>query len=514
MQARVSVFLVMCGLLLTPHFIFASVVINEVLFDPTGTDTGLEKIELYNPDGAAADMSNWELYPAGIGYFVFPGGFSLPSGSFVTIHLRASGTDDAVNLHHPSASGNMGNSSGSIVLFRPGGRSADTIVDFVRYHKPGSSESKTWEPAAAAAGLWVTGQYVDVGGIVEGASIGLAADGVRGGTAAWKIFTSPSLGGANGGGAAAEGTEQATSTASATLPELPSEPAPPLHPNLSAEAGPDTTVVAGAILLFRGMAFGFDGEALASARFLWNFGDGVVQEGKSLTHVYVFPGTYRAGLFVSSGEYTGSDWRTVKVLAPDLIISEVRGGADGFVELFNASLADLDIAGMNLTDETRTIFRVPAGTMVGSRSAIVFPNTVTGLNPCTSLVLRDARASILDETQLPGPRADGSSWERAGGTFILQPKPTPGTFAVAAAPRSAAIIAGAPAAGGAEPGGTLLSGTVGGDAGASATVTPPAGAAPRRTFAALVTGNLFFASSIVLGALAAAAFVALKRMGS
>src|SRR3989344_9041629 len=172
----------------------AAVVINEILFDPAGADTGLESIELYNPDAAAQDLSGWELYPDGIGYFIFPNGFSLSPGSFVAIHLRASGTNDAANLYHSSPTSNMGNSSGSLALFRPGGRGAETIVDFVRYHKPGSSERKTWEPAAIEAGLWVAGEFVDVGALAEGSSIGLAHDGARLGAAAWAIFQAPTIG--------------------------------------------------------------------------------------------------------------------------------------------------------------------------------------------------------------------------------------------------------------------------------------------------------------------------------
>lgn len=179
--------------------VFASVAINEVFFDPSGSDTGLEKIELYNNSGASVSLGGWQLYPDGIGYFSFPAGFSLAPYSFVTAHLRVSGTDDAQNLYHISPAANMGNSSGSIALFIGEPRGKETIVDFVRYHKPGSSEKKTWESAAGAVGLWIAGQFVDIGGFQEGKSIALAADGVREGASSWIVVSSPTIGGLNAG---------------------------------------------------------------------------------------------------------------------------------------------------------------------------------------------------------------------------------------------------------------------------------------------------------------------------
>lgn len=422
----------LCWFFLTPLFVFAAPVINEVFFNPSaGSDSGLEKIEIYNPDAASYDMSGWELYPDGIGYFVFPSSFSLGAKSFVLIHLKLTGINTANDLYHAAtSSSNMGDSSGSVAIFRPGGRGKDTIVDFIRYHKPGSFERKTWESAAVEAGLWTAGVFVDVSALVEGNSIGLVADGLRADASSWKIYSLPSLGTANAELSGGESGDSASTSPSSD--EAPGQqkseaaPAPPPVPSLGAEAGTDAVVVAGSIVQFRGLAFGLDGELLPSARFLWNFGDGVVQEGKSRTHVYYFPGTYRAGLFVSSGEYTGSDWRIVTVVPPELTISEAKSGDAGFAELFNASSEPLDIGGMSLTDDANTVFRVPSGTVIGPNGAIVFPNVVTGLNPRSSLVLRDARASVLDAAIFSGALPAGASWERSGTAFMAQALPTPG----------------------------------------------------------------------------------------
>lgn len=432
MLNRLKLPLLAASVIFVPSFVFASAIINEVLFDPAGSDTGLEKIEIYNPDGVTADLGGWELYPDGIGYLTFPSGFSLASKSFAAVHLRMSGADDSANLYHISAGANMGNSSGSIALFKPGGRSKDTIVDFLRYQKPGSSERKTWESAAAEAGLWTVGTFIDVSVLEEGNSIGLSADGARGNTGSYRIYSPQNIGGPNGAGntPSSQNLSGNSSTTAKSQSETVSSGYPP-KPGLGADAGSDVTAAAGTLVQFRGTAFGLDGESMPGARFLWNFGDGTVEGGRSLAHVYHFPGTYHVNLTVSSGEYSGSDWRTVTVLPQALAVSEVKPGNDGFVELFNAGGESIDLGGINFTDDANNVFSVPPNTTVGAERTIVFPNAVSRLNPVASLTMRDARLVVLDAVSLPlseMTRTPGASYEKSGNAFLIQPEPTPGRY--------------------------------------------------------------------------------------
>ncbi len=438
MHRAAALFLLSCGIIFVPRLLLANLVINEILFDPPGSDTGLEKIEIYNPGIVPLDMSGWELYPDGVGYFTFPSGFSLPAGSFAVIHLRTGGANDAANLYHSQASANMGNSSGSVAIFRPGlpgqgGRSKDTIVDFVRWHKPGSSERKTWETTTEEAGLWVKSSFVDISDLTEGQSIGLTSDGLRSGAGSWRIFPAASIGYKNSGS-----TENPSTTPQPSRTPSPSpaptadsveESIPPPTPSLGADAGADISALAGVLVQFRASAFGFDGEPLPSARFLWNFGDGVLQEGRSLNHIYHFPGIYHANLNVSSGEYAGSDWRVVTVIPPDLKISEIKSGDNGFVELANASPGAIDLGGINMIDDGKNIFRIPPGTMVGAGNVIVFANRTSGLNPVAELTLYDARSIELDEARLGEKISADFSWERDGDSFRIQQRPTPGKTA-------------------------------------------------------------------------------------
>ncbi|MFH1766646.1 MAG: lamin tail domain-containing protein, partial [Patescibacteria group bacterium] len=55
-------------------------VINEVLYDPLGSDLGYEFIELYNPTNQAVDLSNWVIEVAGTS---FSEATTVPEGALI-----------------------------------------------------------------------------------------------------------------------------------------------------------------------------------------------------------------------------------------------------------------------------------------------------------------------------------------------------------------------------------------------------------------------------------------------
>lgn len=149
-----------------PLFVFAAhnaVAISEVFFDPAGVDTGKEYVVIKNSGSGAVNMSGYDLYLDGAGYFTFPK-FSLAAGSSVTIHVHKAGSNNSENLYQPPGDANIGNSSGSAALFTGTKHEPGTIIDFVEWGKSG----KTWEPAARKAGLWQEGMFVNTTQMKEG----------------------------------------------------------------------------------------------------------------------------------------------------------------------------------------------------------------------------------------------------------------------------------------------------------------------------------------------------------
>ena len=109
-----------------------------------------------------------------------------------------------------------------------------------------------------------------------------------------------------------------TSSSSSSLPLQSSSPSFPIYPALKVDAGSNKTVLVGSSVSFTGLALGVNNDPLLDAHFLWNFGDGTLQEGRTWDHVYYFPGIYTAALTVSSGPYSGSDTAVITAIVPAL----------------------------------------------------------------------------------------------------------------------------------------------------------------------------------------------------
>jgi len=117
---------------------WAGVVVNEVLYDPPGDDSGLERIKLYNNGSAAMNLAGWDLYPGRTPYCRF-GTFTLQPGTWVIIHLGESGTDTPTDLYEGTApTQNKGDTTGSVALFDSSYHSAETLVDFMEYGAGGA----------------------------------------------------------------------------------------------------------------------------------------------------------------------------------------------------------------------------------------------------------------------------------------------------------------------------------------------------------------------------------------
>lgn len=152
----------------------------------------------------------------------------------------------------------------------------------------------------------------------------------------------------------------------------------PVEPQIFANAGKDKTVIVGAEVTFEGKAYGLKKEPLENARFLWNFGDGIIAEGKMVLHTYKHPGDYIAVLDVASGGYGSADQLKVKAEPSPLSISSITDGTGYFIELTNKSNIDIDISSWILATGDK-IFVVPKNTFVMGGKKLAFLNEVTDL---------------------------------------------------------------------------------------------------------------------------------------
>src|SRR3989338_9717492 len=101
-----KIILVLLGLvLLSPSYAEAGLVINEIMYDLSGSDSASSKsrewIEIYNPDAGpvSIDASSWRIYDGGANRTINgEADFSVPAGAY----LIFSGGKDTFFSVHPS----------------------------------------------------------------------------------------------------------------------------------------------------------------------------------------------------------------------------------------------------------------------------------------------------------------------------------------------------------------------------------------------------------------------------
>lgn len=137
--------------------------------------------------------------------------------------------------------------------------------------------------------------------------------------------------------------------------------------------------VAGADVLFEARALGYKNEPLLNARYLWSFGDGGFGEGKKVLHEYHYPAVYVVMVEVASGERSTTARREIAVSAPQVVISRIKEGPDGFIEVGNRGAEELDLSRWFLRSAGK-FFSFPKGTALPAQRSIPFAAVITGLS--------------------------------------------------------------------------------------------------------------------------------------
>ena len=169
---------------------WCQLVINEVLFDAEGVDTGSQVVELRNTSAQTLDMGNepyWLLFSPS--NWQFPAGTTIPAGAFVQVHVNRSGENTASEFFTGISGMRNLTREDSIALFRRNlfGDPAQ-ILDFLQWGRAGQAG----EEVASIATVWDVGDFIVSASLRAGSS--LAYDGAGDAASDWCIDGSPTLG--------------------------------------------------------------------------------------------------------------------------------------------------------------------------------------------------------------------------------------------------------------------------------------------------------------------------------
>jgi len=325
----------------------ASVTISEVMYDVPGADDPHEWVEIFNDSASEVDISDWRFNDGSNHTLVIDGEKGGQGSLTLAPHAYAILADSALDF----------------LAQRPG-FSATVIDTVMSLNNSGDTLSL------------INGESV-VHSVSYTSELGAAGDGNTlhrsGGSF---VVGAPSPGSGNMSAPILDdetGDERDT-----MIEEDRSTFAPPDRRTISVDAGQDREIIAGADALFHVDAYGFTGDELEAARFVWNFGDGAVAEGAELLHTYQFPGKYIVSVTASSGKYSGVDYVGVMVTDSPLVISGIQSGDAGYVAVTNSASKDINLSLWHLAVGEK-YFTFPRGSYISARGTVKFANNITGL---------------------------------------------------------------------------------------------------------------------------------------
>jgi hypothetical protein len=328
----------------------SALVVNEVMSNPTGDDSGREWIELYNDSSSETDLSSMTISIKGGAAIVttpLQGGFVLPAGGYAIIGSNVSGATKFLQ-DYPAYSGLLFRSSISLV---------NTGVTSIDIRLNGSVAASL--PSYTAA--------------KEGTTLSYSAESYVSGTPTPGADNQVSETGGSPGSPTATTTET-----QATLPQM----APP-SADIVIYMPVEKTVVAGAASEFSVLGATRAGKPISDLRYVWAFGDGGQSAGSSTSYTYVYSGRYIAQVEAASPTVVGKGRMAVRVVAPDIAISSLGSGKYGtYVDLHNPNDYDLDLSQWMLTIDGAA-YPFPRNTMLPSRSQTRFSGLSMGFASTT-----------------------------------------------------------------------------------------------------------------------------------
>ncbi|MBP9711571.1 MAG: lamin tail domain-containing protein [Candidatus Pacebacteria bacterium] len=368
MIKKLFLFVVCSIFLLSFRIASADVVINEIMYNPTGGDTNVEWIELYNNGISSVDLSSWFItdYDSSWHFHTISpeNTATISAGGYAVLVHTSQSAFDVFKEKMPAYSGllfrasfTLGNVSGRI------GLSSDhsTIIGDTSY--VGTIETDDTDKSLQ----FVSGEWV--------ASIQTPGANNQPLPVASDSTSSPS---GSGGG---------TSSSSVNT-KIDPNPKVTEVPKIKVEVIHKPIAFVDIPLVFQSKALGYSGEVLSYGKYYWNFGDGDFRETKVLgqekfTHTYYYPGVYTVLLEYYTNYYSdvpdASIETTIKVVSQDIAISKIGDEKDFFVEISNSTGYDSDISGWMLIGQSTT-YIFPKNTIIDAKGKIIVPGRTTKLS--------------------------------------------------------------------------------------------------------------------------------------
>jgi hypothetical protein len=348
-----------------PFHSFASVFINEVMYDLEGTDSDREWIEVKNDSSESINFSEWKFYEnsSNHGVTLYQGEEVISPGGFAVIV----DSPETFLSDWPSFSGNLFDSSWS--SFSNAGETFSIknedgdVIDEITY---------TSEDGAGGDG----NSLQIIGGVL--------------------VPASPTPGAENQPG-------EVVNTENVSVQDTEDTGEDDIG-SLDNTFGIPDRVISGEKIKFAPELHDNEGELLFKSLFVWNLGDGNTREDdyrRDFYHTYEYPGSYVVYVEVYENGRRKDEpdhvfRQTIKVSSANVLMTV----GDGFVSIKNKSIYELDLGGWGIV-LPESYFNIPDNTIVLPGKEIYFSNDVLGVDELRYVSLQNEMGTIISSVNTP-----------------------------------------------------------------------------------------------------------------
>ncbi len=368
MKVSLRMFWICFVFLFYVDFAFA-LIISEIQFDPSGTDTDREWVEVFNNETGPVDFTTYKFFENNTnhGLEVALGDKNLLSGEYAVIIQDLA----KFKLDFPSYTGKLFKSSFSLSNTGEILSLKDKDLNVIY--------SLNYTPADTGAGNGLT---------INTTSTGFEKSNATPGVGGLTVGASYALGSNTTGTSTSSSTSTTTmGVSTTTISDLSGFVSPvyyhrsywPESEKVYVHAGENKLALSGAEVLFQVGAMTGDKKNIPDndANFFWSFGDGSEAQGKNPRHEYKFPGEYVVNVEAYANGNKGEDKIYIKVSEPDLKIKIVEIDKQGEIEIFNNSNSEISLNGLVIsgsvssTSLTKSSFNLSKKLSILPKKAII-----------------------------------------------------------------------------------------------------------------------------------------------
>lgn len=396
MQNKIIRTIFIITIALSPIITNAKIIINEIMYDPEGTDTGREWVEVYNEGTTDVDLTTMRLNENGVNHTMKP--FNTPTAilgagkyaivadnaeKFLLDYTNYSGmlVDSAFSLNNTGEALSIVDSEGNVI---------DTVTYLSDWGAGGNGNS-----LQKRGDVWIPGEVTLA---KENVTVPADESEVTGGTGG---STSTSSSTTSTGGSAGSGSGSSSNTSTHSSQSILTTYKPKV--NLEIGIGRDRIGFVNTPIQFHA---NHNQEKNSGIKYLWSFGDGDSSTGAKTNHTYYSSGEYNVVTNASkSGEQAVSRIK-VAIREPEIAITASNRGKLVDILLENKSGFEINVGGFDVIrkgESGRKSFVFPQDTIINSGKAVNIMGEISGLyveNSVENLTLYYPNGRLVAESIL------------------------------------------------------------------------------------------------------------------